>query len=108
MEVNRVAILEEKLSRATKASIFLHGIGLIILFLLVKFEPMGHKKMGLILCALAFGLSLLVGRFYFNAEKELKQCKTASPRSAIRKYNERFLLFFLPYTLWFACIGVFI
>lgn len=108
MEVNQVAILEGKLSRAAKASIFLHGIGITILFLLVKFEPMGYKKMGLVLCILAFGLSLLVGKSYFNAEKELKQCKTGSPRSAIRKYNERFLLFFLPYTLWFTCLGVFI
>jgi len=108
MEVNQVAILEGKLSRAAKASIFLHGIGITILFLLMKFEPIGYKKMGLVLCILAFGLSLLVGRSYFNAEKELKQCKTASPRSAIRKYNERFLLFFLPYTLWFTCLGVFI
>ena len=76
MEVNQVAILEGKLSRAAKASIFLHGLGIIILFLLVKFEPMGYKKMGLVLCILAFGLSLLVGRSYFNAEKELKRCKT--------------------------------
>lgn len=108
MEVNQVVILEGKLSRAAKASIFLHGIGITILFLLVKFEPIGYKKMGLVLCILAFGISLLVGRSYFNAEKELKQCKTVSPRSAIRKYNERFLLFFLPYTLWFTCLGVFI
>jgi|GEM_PF-2465253 len=108
MEANQVVMLEEKLSRASKAAIVLHGTGILILLLLIKFEPVGHKKMGLVLCILAFTLSLLISRSYFYAEKALKQCKMASPRSAIKKFNERFLLFFLPYALWFTCIGVFL
>lgn len=106
--MNQVAILEKTLSRACKRAIFLHGVGISILLLLVKFEPIGYKKMGIVLSILVFGLSLLISRSYFYAEKELKQCTTASPRSTVKKYNERFLLFFLPYTLWFTCIGVFL
>ena len=108
MEANQVAILEGKLSRASKTAIFLHGTGVLLLLLLVKFEPVGYKKMGLILSLLVFLASIFISRSYYYAEKRLKQCKTVSPRSTVRKFNEHFLLFFFPYTLWCSCIGVFL
>ncbi len=106
--MNQVASLEKTLSRACKAAISLHCIGLLLLTALLRFEPIGYKKMGLILSIAVFATSILISRSFFYAEKQLKQHKIASPKTPVRKFNERFLLFFFPYTLWCSCIGVFL
>ncbi len=108
MEMNQVATLEQTLNRACKAAIALHCVGILILAFLFSFEPVGYKKIGLFLSIAVFVTSIFISKSYFYAEKQLKQCKTASPRTPVRKFNERFLLFFLPYTLWCSCIGVFL
>jgi len=108
MEVNQVAILEATLNRASKTAIFLHCSGILILIFLFRLDPIGYKKFGLVLSIVAFVASIFISRSFFYAEKQLKQCKTDSPRSAVRKFNESFLLFFFPYLFWCSCIGVFL
>lgn len=108
MEITQVEILEQKLNRAFKSAAFLHCIGLLILVFLFGFEPVGYKKIRLVLSILVFVVSVLIAKPYFYAEKQLKQCKTASPRSAIRKFHEHFLLLYFPYTFWGSCMGVFL
>lgn len=96
MEISQVANLEKKLNRMFKTAVCLVCVGLLIFTCLFVFEPVGYKKMGLILSIGMFVASIFVSRPYFYAEKQLKQCKTASPRSAVRKFNEQFVLFFFP------------
>lgn len=105
--MNQVASLEKTLNRACKAAISLHCTGILLLAFLLGLEPVGYKKMGLILSIAVFATSILISKSYFYAEKQLKQHKAASSKTPVRKFNERFLLFFLPYTLWCSCIGVF-
>lgn len=108
MKIDQVANLEQKLNRTLKTAVLLHCIGLVIFALILAFEPVSYQKMGLSLSTGMFLASIFLSRPYFYAEKQLKQCKTASPRSAVRKFNEQFLLFFFPYTFWCSCIGVFL
>lgn len=108
MEISQVAILEQKLNRTFKTAVCLHCIGLLIFACLFGFEPVGYKKMGLILTVGMFVTSIFISRPYFYADKQLRQCKTVSPRSSVRKFNEQFVLFIFPYTFWCSCIGVFL
>ncbi len=108
MEISQVANLEQKLNRTFKTAVCLHCVGLFIFACLFGFEPVGYKKMGLILSIGMFVASIFVSRPYFYAEKQLKQYKTASPKSSVRKFNEQFVLFFFPYTFWCSFIGVFL
>lgn len=108
MEINEKVILEQKLNESFKIAIFLHCIGLFILIFLFGFEPVGYKKMGLILSILALIISIIVSRSYFYFEKQLKEYRTTSSKSTVRKFNERFLLFYFPYTFWCSCIGMFL
>jgi hypothetical protein len=96
------------LGRFLTPQVCLHCVGLLIFAYLFGFEPVGYKKMGMILSIGMFVASIFISRPYFYAEKQLKQCKTASPRSPVRKFNEQFVLFFFPYTFWCSCIGVFL
>lgn len=108
MEISQVTILEQKMNRVFKTAACLHCVGLLIFAFLFGFEPIGYKKIGLILSIGMFLVSVFVSRSYFHVEKQLKKCKTASPRGAVRKFNEQFLFFLFPYTLWCSCIGVFL
>ena len=108
MEVNLVANLEQKMNRASKVATLILSTGVPALLLLARFEPAGYKKIGLILSITAFIASLLVSKTYTNTEKELKQCKMVPSKTLGRKFIERFLHYFLPYTLWCSFIGVFL
>lgn len=108
MEISQTAVLKQRMNKTFRIASFLHCIGLITLLFLFGFESVGYKKMGLVLSILVFLASVFISRPYFYAEKQLKQYKTASPRSPVRKFNEHFLFFYFPYIFWCTCIGVFL
>ena len=108
MEITQVEVLEQKLNRAFKTAIYFQCFGVLVLGLLFCFEPVGYKKIGLVFSILAFISSVLISRPYFYAEKRLGESKMARSKSVARKFNERFLLFYFPYTFWCSLIGVFL
>ena len=108
MKIDQVANLEQKLNRTLKTAVLLHCIGLVIFALILAFEPVSYKKMGLSLSTGMFLASIFLSRPYFYVQNELKNHKTNFPKSAIRQFNQKFLIFFFPYTFWCSCIGVFL
>jgi len=65
MAIDQVANLEQTLNRACKASAFLHSTEILILAFLLRVEPIGYKKMGLILSMLVFVASIFISRSLF-------------------------------------------
>ncbi|MCX6989762.1 MAG: hypothetical protein NTX49_01660 [Chlamydiae bacterium] len=108
MEITQVDILEQKLNRAFKIGFYFQCIAVLALLLLMYFEPVGYKKFGLVLSVTAFLSSIYISKSYSEAEKELERSRMARPRSPGRKFNERFLLIYFPYTCWCPIIGVFL
>lgn len=106
MEINQTATLE-RMNRAFKTALCFHCAGLLVVAFLCFRQPVGYKTIGVIFSILAFVFSLFISRSYYYAEKALKQCKTTSSKSMMRKYSEQLLLFFFPYTFWCGCIGIF-
>ena len=108
MEITQVDMLEQKLNRAVKIGVYFQCIAVSALLLLMYFEPVGYKKIGMVLSITAFLSSMFISKPYSEAEKQLEKSRRAPFRSPGRKFSERFLLVYFPYTCWCPIIGVFL
>ena len=108
METTRLEVLEQKLNQAVRMAVYFQCIAALALGFILYFEPVGYRKIALVFSLSAFGTSLFLSKLYSDAEKQLGQSKLVRPKSAGRKFNERFLLVYFPYTCWCPIIGVFL
>lgn len=107
MEITQADILEQKLNRTVKIAIYFNSLGVIALGYLLYFEPAGYKKIGLVFSIVAFVSSIFISTLYLEAEKQIGQSRKVRPKTVARKFSEKFLLLFFPYTFWCSA-GVFL
>lgn len=102
MEINQEALIEKRLNLIAKLALLFQFSALIVLALILYYQPVTYKKIGFNFALMALLFTFIIARIYIYTGKKLEETKTFSPEEGESRKKEYAIRFFCPYFFWGA------